>query len=123
MSYYRITDYQRDPFYGYNGEDVIIFDEFHSDFPLNSLLTYLEGYERTQLPSRYRNKYALYDRVYIISNIPLSKQYEYADSETRKALYNRIKTIAQFTSENIITTTINGNLLSKTDNTLFTSQF
>lgn len=119
LSYYRVTDYQRDPFYGYDGEEIIIFDEYHSDFQLNCLLTYLEGYERTQLPSRYRNRYALYKKVYIISNISLDKQYEYADFETRKALYNRIKTITHFTRENIITSDVKKNIISKISNPLF----
>jgi hypothetical protein len=119
LSYYRVTDYQRDPFYGYNGEEVMIFDEYHSDIPLNCFLTYLEGYERTQLPSRYRNRFALYTKVYIISNVSLDKQYEYADYETKKALHNRIKTITFFTREYIITTTINGNTISKVNNPLY----
>ncbi len=119
LSYCRVTDYQRDPFYNYNGEEVIIFDEYHSDFNLNCFLTYLEGYEKTQLPSRYRNKFALYNKVYIISNVPLKKQYEFADSETKKALYNRIKGITHYTKENIFKEDINGNILSTIENKLF----
>ena len=38
------------------------------------MLKYLDGYP-LELPSRYMNKYACYTQVFIISNIPLIKQY------------------------------------------------
>lgn len=86
---------------------------------MNCFLTYLEGYEKTQLPSRYRNRYALYNKVFIISNIPLNKQYEFEDFETRKALYNRIKTITHYNFENIIVTDVNNNLISSSPNLFY----
>ena len=70
---YRVTDYTH-PFDGYKGQDVILFDEFRSSLPLASMLTYLDGYPM-ELPCRYANKVACYTKAYVISNIPLEKQY------------------------------------------------
>lgn len=70
---YRVTDYAH-PFDGYKGQDVLLFDEFRSSLPLAAMLTYLEGYP-IELPCRYANKVACFTKVYLISNIPLEKQY------------------------------------------------
>ena len=70
---YRVTDYVH-PFDYYKGEDVILFDEFRSSIKIIDMLNYLDGYP-LMLPCRYNNKVACDTKVYIISNIPLNKQY------------------------------------------------
>ncbi len=70
---YRVTDYNH-PFDGYKGQDVILFDEFRNSLKLSDMLVYLDGYP-VELPCRYTNKQACYTKVYLISNIPLEKQY------------------------------------------------
>ena len=70
---YAVSDYHH-PFDGYRGQKVMLFDEFHSSLPLNSMLQYLDGYP-LELPCRYANKQACYTEAYIISNLPLEKQY------------------------------------------------
>lgn len=100
-SYYRVTDYDRDPFENYYDEKVLILDEYRANFALSNFLTYLEGYSRTFLPSRYSNKYALYDLVFIISNIPLPNQYPNIDNASKKAIKNRIKRVVHFSKEYI----------------------
>lgn len=100
-TYYRVTDYDRDPFENYYDEKVLILDEYRANFTLSNFLTYLEGYSKTTLPSRYSNKFALYDIVFIISNIPLSNQYQNIDEASKKAIKNRIKYIAYFSNESI----------------------
>lgn len=70
---YRVTDYTH-PFDSYKGQDVILFDEFRSSLTLADMLKYLEGYP-IGLPSRYANKIACYTKVFLISNIPLERQY------------------------------------------------
>lgn len=94
---YRVTDYIH-PFDDYDGQDVIIFDEFRSSLPLSAMLNYLDGYP-VDLPCRYNNKKALYTKVYIISNIPLNRQYKEQppDYETGKAFERRIKKVLHFT--------------------------
>lgn len=70
---YRVTNYQN-PFDGYKNEDVILFDEFRSNLRIDDMLKYLDGYP-VNLPSRYTDKPAAFTKVYIISNIPIEKQY------------------------------------------------
>lgn len=88
---YQITDYKH-PFDNYNGEHVIIFEEFRDSIDIADMLKYLDGYP-IRLPCRYANKVALYDTVYIISNIPLKEQYSYiqeAQPQTWHAFLRRI---------------------------------
>lgn len=70
---FRIPNYTH-PFDGYKGQDVILFDEFRSSLPISDMLKYLEGYP-VELPCRYANRQACFTKVYLISNIPLEKQY------------------------------------------------
>lgn len=88
---YRVTDYVH-PFDGYKGERVIVFEEFRSSLPIADMLNYLDGYP-VDLPCRFSNKVACFDTVYIISNIPLDKQYpnvQFNEPETYKAFCRRI---------------------------------
>ncbi|MEC0227347.1 hypothetical protein [Paenibacillus alba] len=71
---YRITDYSH-PFDSYRQQDTIVFEEFSGSIKIQEMLNYLDGYP-LELPSRYSNKQATFTKVYIISNLPLSKQYE-----------------------------------------------
>ena len=70
---YRVTNYKH-PFDGYKGEPVILFDEFRSSLPLPDMLDYLDVYP-LMLPSRYADRVACYTQVFIVSNIPIEKQY------------------------------------------------
>lgn len=90
-SVYRVSDYAH-PFDAYDGEDVLILDEFDGSMPLTLLLNILDGYSM-ELPARYENKYAKYTSVIVISNKRLGDLYTYLldDSPERlRALYRRI---------------------------------
>jgi len=76
----------------------ICFDEFYSSISLRQMLLYCDIYP-IELPSRYANKYACYDKVYIISNWPLERQYESQqlfDAETWKAFLRRVKKVITY---------------------------
>lgn len=91
---YRVTDYQH-PFDGYEGQSVMIFDEFRSQLPIADMLNYLDGYP-LELPARFNNHTACYEEVYLISNIPLERQYtdkQREEPETFKAFTNRIQDV------------------------------
>lgn len=95
---YRVTDYSH-PFDAYQGEDVLLLDEYNSNFKIRDLLNYLDGYPLT-LPARYSNRVACYTKVYIISNLCLSKQYpdeQYNSPATFDALLRRIGKVLQYT--------------------------
>lgn len=82
---YRVTDY-RHPFDGYNGQNVLVFDEFAGHFRIQDMNNYLDGYP-LELPCRYVNKQACYEIVYIISNIELKDLYKIEQSENEE-VYN-----------------------------------
>ena len=93
---FRVTNYDH-PFDNYQGQDVIIFEEYRSSLPISELLNYLDGYP-CELPCRYSNKFANYTKVFIISNIPLEQQYRNIQNDqpaTWKALKRRIDHIIE----------------------------
>lgn len=95
---YRVTDYSH-PFDSYMGEDVLLLDEYNSNFKIRDLLNYLDGYP-LNLPCRYSNRVACYTKVFLISNLPLSKQYimeQYSDPATYAALLRRIHKVIRYT--------------------------
>ena len=97
----RITDYggrNGVRFDAYHTQSVLVFEEFHSQIPIESMLNFLDTYPIT-LPARYQDKVACYTTVYITSNIPLEAQYsdvQQYDSETWRAFLRRIHTVTQF---------------------------
>lgn len=70
---FRVTNY-KNPFDGYAGQPVIVFEEFRSSLPLTEMLVYIEGWV-TPLKCRYADRMSEYTRVFVISNMNLSTQY------------------------------------------------
>ena len=97
----RITDYGRGNglrFDAYHGQDVLVFEEFHSQVPINAMLNYLDVYP-LMLPARYNDRVACYTTVYITSNIPLEQQYlevQRDKPETWRAFCRRIQDIKEY---------------------------
>ena len=94
---FRVTDYLH-PFDTYQGEEVLVFEEFASGIRIQDMLNYLDIYP-LKLPARYSDKQACYTMVYIISNLPLEKQYPNIQSEssgTWKALLRRITKVVHY---------------------------
>lgn len=99
---YRVTDYQH-PFDGYNCQPVIVFDEFRSSLMLKDMLNYCDIYP-LELPARFSNKYACYNKVFIVSNWALEKQYselQKEDSESWEAFLRRIHKIKVFDHDKV----------------------
>jgi len=102
-NFYRMTDYgdkfgTKERFDNYDGEDVILFEEFVSQIPLSNMLTYLEGHP-LRLPARNHNIVACYTKVFIVSNLPLEVQYKNIREEQPiryDAFLARIKKIYNF---------------------------
>jgi hypothetical protein len=76
---YRVTNYDH-PFDSYQGQDIVIFEEFRSSLKIEDMLKYLDGYP-VMLPCRYADKVACFTKVFIISNISLEQQYRNIQSE------------------------------------------
>ena len=100
----RITDYSNKNgirFDAYHGQDVLVFEEFNSQVPIEAMLNYLDIYPLT-LPARYNDRTACYTKVYITSNIPLDKQFtgvQHSRPETWKAFLRRIHKVYEYTSD------------------------
>lgn len=101
---YRITDYQH-PFDGYNCQPVICFDEFRSSLKLKDMLLYCDIYP-LELPSRFTNKFACYNKIYIVSNWELERQYyemQREDKESWEAFLRRIHKVIVYGKDGSIT--------------------
>lgn len=88
---YRITNKQH-PWDGYNGEPVVVFEEFRDSFRIEEMLNWLDGYP-VRLPARYADKCAKYTEVWIISNWNFDMQYTYYQNrypETYEAFKRRV---------------------------------
>ena len=82
----RITNYRAGrgvSFDGYNGHDVLVFEEFHSQIPIEDKLNFLDIYPLF-LPARYNDRIACYTQVYLTSNMPLTEQYKNIQKQSRK---------------------------------------
>ena len=102
---FRVTDYIH-PFDTYEGQDVVLFDEFFSGFQITEMNNLLDGYP-LKLPARYSDKTALYTKVYIISNVELEKQYSKIQEEHPRvweAFLRRIQTVITYQDINQYTT-------------------
>ena len=96
LNCYRVTDYKH-PFDTYDGQDVIIFEEFRGGLKHGDMLDYLDGYPLL-LPCRYFNRQACYTKVFIITNIAPDEQYLGIDPESRNAFFRRIHTVMEYGS-------------------------
>ena len=99
---YRVVDY-KNPFDGYAGQDVIVFEEYRSQLNISTLLNAIDGHP-FDLPCRYHNKVACYTKVYFTSNWALKDLYKSVqseDSETWYALLRRIHHVKYYTGETI----------------------
>lgn len=91
---YRVSNY-KNPFDLYNGQDVLLLDEYNSQIPFELFLQLTDGYPFT-LSARYSDKVACYSKVFVISNKPFEKQYEYVDIEQWVAFCRRFSSIYKF---------------------------
>lgn len=101
---YRVTNYRTGrgvSFDGYTGQNVLVFEEFASQIPIEEMLNYLDVYP-LYLPARYADKVACYTKVYITSNLPITAQYvdvQHSRPETYKAFCRRIHRIVKYNAD------------------------
>ena len=93
---YRITD-KKNPWDSYRGEEIVVFEEYRSNFGIENMLNWLDGYP-IMLPCRYVNRPAAFTKVFILTNIPLQEQFETVQEchpETWGAFLRRIDNIVE----------------------------
>lgn len=104
----RITDYNGKNgirFDSYHGQDVLVFEEFNSQIPIEAMLNYLDIYP-LMLPARYNDRTACYTKVYITSNRPLNEQYidvRRYRAETWNAFLRRIHHVYEYHADGTVT--------------------
>lgn len=64
---FRVSDYRRDPFGRYQGEDTLVLDEYSGQLDYELFLQLSDIYP-LELPCRYRNKIAMFSRLFVLSN-------------------------------------------------------
>lgn len=107
----RITSYRKGGngiyFDSYNGEPVLVFEEFQSQIPIEDMLNFIDVYP-LKLPCRYADKVACYSIVYLTSNLPLEDQYKWVQIErpkTWEAFLRRITKVIEYRSNGEIIVT------------------
>ena len=92
---FSVTDYSKGPFDRYSGESVLILDEFRCQIHVELLLKLLDVYP-VELPCRFSNKVAMYNKVYIVSNFPFWTLFKDVNERQQSALYRRVHNIICF---------------------------
>lgn len=88
---YKVSNYIN-PYDQYNGQKVLLLDEFYDSIQFDSLLNVIDVWP-FQMRARYGDKWAAYDVVYIVSNRPLKDQFItefYYEPDRAKSFYRRI---------------------------------
>jgi len=97
---YRITN-KKNPWDGYRGQPVVVFEEYRSGYGIETMLNWLDGY-RLMLPCRYADRPARFTEVYLITNIDLHEQFvgmQETQHETWCAFLRRITRVVLFVEE------------------------
>ncbi|MCI2046217.1 MAG: hypothetical protein LKJ90_00665 [Faecalibacterium sp.] len=90
-------------FDSYNGQDVLLLDNFYSDISPRDLLQMANGYPY-HLPARFSDKPACYRTMYIVSSIPPEQQYNDREcAELQERFLRRIDTIITIDDTGTIT--------------------
>lgn len=100
LSTYRVTSY-RHPFDNYNSAyDVLILDEYNSQFDWDYFKNLTDIYP-VMLDARYYQRWATWTKIYIISNLPLTHQYPQISRKDGSwlALTRRVPKIREMISE------------------------
>ena len=120
---FRVMNYHSGAFDNYNGQDVILFEEFRggtkSGFKLEQMLNFIDGHP-CELPARYADKFAKYSKVYICTNWEFEQQYEYHQDNyptTYNAWIRRISRYAkvELTNDCLVLKCVTGEELDRID--------
>ena len=85
----------------YSAEDIMLLDDFGSQIPIRELLTLISGYPK-QLSARYADRTACYTKLYILSTIPLCRQYPCEDKEIWNYFLKHINTVLEYRHDGVI---------------------
>jgi len=95
-SQYKIHADELQWFDGYEGEQLLIIDEYDSQIKLTKLLGMLDRYQ-LRLPVKGSMTYAFWTRVIITSNVPPTEWHKHAKKAHKEALMRRINIVREMT--------------------------
>lgn len=90
--YWSPGDYQW--YDGYNGQKIVIFDDYRGEYPIQQLLKLLDRYPMN-VPIKGGFVKWSPTKIYITSNLPPSDWYPNSDGRTRAALMRRLDNVEQ----------------------------
>lgn len=79
----------------YEGQDIILIDEYNNNINIDELLALLDGYQ-LRLQVKGSHTYALWTKVFITTNLKLQEIHPNAKPAHRAALFRRITEIKDF---------------------------
>lgn len=96
----------KNPWDNYSGQEALLLDEFNGQIEFEFLLKVLDKYPLL-LPARYSDRWAGYDRVYIISNLSLNEMYPAVQSDPARwrqwdALLRRINHYSEMVERGVL---------------------
>jgi RNA helicase. len=109
LSYY-VSSASNDVMQGYEGQDVLILDDFRGDmekkgssrsFNLPDFLKMTDQNTRSSIKSRYSNKDFIGSYIIITSSRPIYDMYFNLDVEDKHQLFRRVSSQYQFTKDKI----------------------
>lgn len=86
---------------GYEGEHIILFDDYNNNFKIDRLLRLLDVY-KCRLPVKCGFTWAKWHEVYITTNLLPEEIHENAKTEHRSALFRRIDNVVDCSTCNFI---------------------
>jgi len=92
--FYRVSSY-KNPFDSYAYQKVLILDEYDSQLDIEYVNNIVDKFP-CELSCRFKNKWAGWESVYIISNISLDEQYTNQHTEKRLAFKDRFHDVVNF---------------------------
>lgn len=82
--------------YGYRGQEMVIFDEFRGGIDIAHLLRWFDRYPVNVEVKGYSGPLMATD-IWVTSNLPLHSWFPLEDAETTRALRRRFSTVVHFT--------------------------
>lgn len=87
-------------FDGYNGEDVILFDDYNNNMKCTRLLRLLDKY-KVRLPIKGGHTYANWTKIYFTTNLTKEEFHAQAKPAHREALFKRITTFLEMSRSTV----------------------
>ncbi len=92
---YAVASYSPEWWDGYDGENVVLFDDFYGQIKLSRMLRLLDGYP-VQVPCKGSFRYLTCSRIYITSNAPPEEWFPNCPQASKDGLMRRISRVVHF---------------------------